>query len=231
MQQTINDHDYQRAKMSYRSDRMAEIYDATRFLTRRGRSLNQRFLKALINIFNVLKENGHPLNSVLDIPCGTGRIFPSLLTQNIHLIGADISIEMMLRFRQKTKSPDQVPLIQCDAAKMPFKDMSFDVIICLRFLTTRVSQHARYSIFKEVNRVSRAWVIIECRHKTYLSLFRYLIFQKILDRTPKLYYFSLKSIKQKLNAAGIKLVRIFYPYGLFSNKWLLLGRVDHNPIF
>ncbi|MFH0887691.1 MAG: class I SAM-dependent methyltransferase [Planctomycetota bacterium] len=219
--------EYKDVKISYRSTGMAETYDTKRFLkSPMKQRLNRQFLTAIKGILNGIRTNGYQINSLLDIPCGTGRIFSILLSEGIKFIGADISIEMMQYSRSILKPDQTVSLIQCDAERMPFKDDSFDVITCLRFLTMKVPGEIRASIFKEMSRVSRAWIIIECRHKSIVSTIGDWLFQKLFHHHPRFNYFSRDDIKKELNDAGIELVRIYRPFGLASNKWLLLGFVD-----
>jgi len=217
--------DYQRVKKSYQSNDVATRYDSKRFKeSQRKQLLNRQLMTALTGVLNYIKTNGCRVNSLLDMPCGTGRAFSTLISKGINFIGADISKEMMLQSRLYPELRS-VPLLQCDGAKMPFKDHSFEVITSLRFLTTFIPKEARAPIFREMNRISRGWIIIECRHENILSVMGEWIFQNLLHRPPRFNYFSRDAIKQELEKAGIQLERIFCPYGLFSNKWLLLGRV------
>jgi len=217
--------DYQQVKKSYQSNDVAHRYDNKRFKeSQRKQLLNRQLMTALTGVLSYIRETGGRIDSLLDMPCGTGRAFPILISKRINFIGADISKEMMLQSRLDP-GLKAVPLIQCDGAKMPFKDNSFNVITSLRFLTTFIPQEARGPIFREMNRIGRGWVIIECRHANILSVTGEWLFQNLLHRPPRFNYFSRDAIKQELAKAGIKLERIFCPYGLFSNKWLLLGRV------
>lgn len=217
---------YRKVKKSYRSDNKANVYDSKRFNTPKGRLLNRRYLTAVTGVLNNIKERGYQIDLLLDMPCGTGRVFQTLSSKGINFMGADISKEMMLVSQQKIPSDNVIPLIQCDGEKMPFKDNSFDVITCFRFLTMKVPAEARHLIFKEMARISRSWVIIECTHKTYWTGLWYWLAQKLLHIFPKINYFTRKTIKKELNDAGIEIVRTFCPFGLFSNKWLLLCRIE-----
>ncbi|MFH1230776.1 MAG: class I SAM-dependent methyltransferase [Planctomycetota bacterium] len=234
-------HEYKDVKISYRSTGMADTYDNKRFLNSPIKQrLNRQFLTAIKGILNGIKTNppdrlssragGYQINSLLDIPCGTGRIFPILLSGGINFIGADISIEMMQHSRSILKPGQTASLIQCDAERMPFKDDSFDVVTCLRFLTMKVPKEVRNLVFKEMSRVSRAWIIIECRHKSIVSIIGDWLSQKFFHHHPRFNYFSRDDIKKELNNAGIELVRIYRPFGLSSNKWLLLGFVAKKLI-
>jgi len=217
--------DYQQVKKSYQSVDVANRYDNKRFKeSQRKQLLNRQLMTALTGVLNYIRTNGCRIDSLFDMPCGTGRAFSTFLNKGIRFIGADISKEMMLQSRLTPNCKD-LTLVQCDGARAPFKDDSFDVITSLRFLTTFIPKEARAPIFKEMSRVSRGWVIIECRHENILSIMGEWIFQNLMRRPPRFNYFSRDAIKRELEKAGIKLERVFCPYGLFSNKWLLLGRV------
>ena len=48
----------------------------------------------------------------------------------------------------------------CDAAKMPFKDTTFDVVFSFRLIQHIHDDNERIAIYNEFNRVSKKWVII-----------------------------------------------------------------------
>src|SRR5207248_1931426 len=72
----------------------AEAYDRVRFTGPIGRAIDalekRAFRKALRDARCVLSEP-----SVLDIPCGTGRITELLLEQGLTVLGGDISEPMI----------------------------------------------------------------------------------------------------------------------------------------
>ena len=69
--------------------------------------------------------------SVLDICCGTGSVILSFAERfsDILAIGYDFSHGMLLKASEKDLS-NKVMLIEGDAAILPFKDDSFDVVCC-----------------------------------------------------------------------------------------------------
>lgn len=216
---------YEQIRKSYQSTAVAGRYDKHRFQSGSiKQSLNRRLLVAVTGVLNAAGGLEHKVNSVLDIPCGTGRLFQTLLSKGYRVTGSDISREMMQVFG----ADGAIPLVQCDATRMPYKDDSFDAVTCVRFLTMRVPKPVRVPIFREMGRVSRAWVVIECRQKHPLAAVWFWIAEKIFRKPPVVNYFRRDEIKQELSDAGISLVRIFKPFGFASNKWLLLGRTNHT---
>lgn len=99
----------------------------------------------------VLKANLKPGDRVLDLCCGTGLGFPFLLEKigmQGMLIGVDISSEMLRQSKEK-RLGENVNLVRSDAAYLPFRDKSLNVILasfCLRItpaLGTAVKEAAR----------------------------------------------------------------------------------------
>ena len=73
-------------------------------------------------------------SKILDVPCGTGRLFPLADAHGHRVLGADISPEM---FGQVDSSRLRLTgvqgLVGCDAERLPFADNSFDYVVSLRF--------------------------------------------------------------------------------------------------
>jgi len=69
---------------------------------------------------------------VLDVGCGYGRIAHPLVVAGYQVIGLDIS-EPLLRYASATTAGRAVrlPLALADMSRMPFREASFDAVICL----------------------------------------------------------------------------------------------------
>lgn len=68
-----------------------------------------------------------PGATVLDVGCGVGfatRMLSGLLGPNAHVVGIDLSLPHLLAAR----NPKAVGVVQADAARMCFRDASFDLI-------------------------------------------------------------------------------------------------------
>lgn len=78
----------------------------------------------------------HPL--VLDVATGTGRMALSLLRQLTfegHVVGLDVSQEMLKIARRKTQRyTGRLTLVWKDASRLPFVDESFDAVSCVEAL-------------------------------------------------------------------------------------------------
>ncbi|MBM0742344.1 methyltransferase domain-containing protein [Phormidium sp. CLA17] len=102
-------------------DQLAKIYD-------------QRWKTYIENTLNFTKQwaNIPPEATVLDIACGTGE-FERLLLQdnpNQHMLGVDISTEMLAIARQKLHHCSSVRFEQGSATELPSANEQFDIVVC-----------------------------------------------------------------------------------------------------
>jgi len=101
-------------------DRLASVYD-------------RRWKNYISNTLSFLKTWAEisPLDTVLDVACGTGEFENLLLTENstLKIVGVDISAEMLAIAQEKCKNYPQVSFHTASASALPFADNSFDVIV------------------------------------------------------------------------------------------------------
>ncbi|MGF1992263.1 MAG: class I SAM-dependent methyltransferase [Nostoc sp. ZfuVER08] len=72
-----------------------------------------------------------PLDTVLDIGCGTGELERLLLTDypNLKIVGVDISEQMLAIAENKCSGYPQVSFQVASSSALPFPNNSFDVIV------------------------------------------------------------------------------------------------------
>src|SRR5512139_392342 len=97
-------------------DRAADYYDQTRELPE----------PIATNGIPALLQHIAPRGKILDVGTGTGRISVPLLQLGAHVIGIDLSLNMMNKLRQKYPAAH---LIQADAARLPFAARQFDAVL------------------------------------------------------------------------------------------------------
>ena len=109
----------QQVKETY--EREARIYDKTRAIFEKGRFAYRE--RKLLSEF--LERN----SLILFLACGTGRHFNFLVNQlGSEVVGVDISINM-LRIAKKKQN---VYLIAADVENLPFRQNTFDALVCSR---------------------------------------------------------------------------------------------------
>ncbi|MDH5719766.1 MAG: class I SAM-dependent methyltransferase [Spirochaetia bacterium] len=148
-------------KKYYQSEKVAKKYN-TQY---EGKLSLRNFRIRLIGKFEELKFKGFlkkvPKNGkVLDIACGTGRYTRILLQNKFIVTATDISKEMIEFTKKNSHGLEGLADIKiADAAKLPFKNNSFDGITCIR-LYQRVPHSERVLMLKEIKRLSKDWAIV-----------------------------------------------------------------------
>lgn len=133
----------------------AENYDANRTRTHAGRlewNREIRVVKALLTAWV------SPTSSVLDAPTGTGRFLPIISQRCSHVVGVDISNDMLREARVRMGDVD-IELLCADCESLPFEDHKYDYVFSLRFLGHLPSK-ARIAVLKEFRRVARRGLIV-----------------------------------------------------------------------
>lgn len=110
----------------------SKIYDASRFQSRAGRELD------LIQqtIFNDLCGDIES-KTILELATGTGRFTSTLAKKNATIMGVDVAISMLKITRKKLSNINSNKircLVRADITRLPFRDNSFDNVICINAL-------------------------------------------------------------------------------------------------
>ena len=92
---------------------------------------------------------------LLDAPCGTGRLRPTLSAHGRH-VGLDVSLPMLAEARQANPAG---AWLRGNVTRLPFRDGSFDAVVCCRLLHHLAEPEALAEVLSELVRVSRALVI------------------------------------------------------------------------
>jgi SAM-dependent methyltransferase len=148
------------------NDRQLELYAGVRRRTERAESYATKYDRELhkrISSFferraiqRALAITGARDSTVLDVPCGAGRLTPLLLPVSAQLVSCDYSPAMLSIFRRRFRSPCTVG----SAFDLPFADRSFDVVFSARLSHHIESDVRRADYLREIMRISGAWVIV-----------------------------------------------------------------------
>lgn len=108
----------EKSKSSY--DKLASSYDSTYYGGKHARKLYDLVIKAM---------NRFEYTSVLDVGCGTGNLLSEILKRKkVGIAGIDIS-EKMLEIAKK-RLGEETDLRNGDSEHLPWKNNSFDMVIC-----------------------------------------------------------------------------------------------------
>ncbi len=167
--------------------------------------------RVLDKIFEIV-GGGH--ERFLDLPSGTGRLFPALRPHGKKFFETDVSREM-LKLARVNLEDYQPNLVQASAFHIPYKDGSFDCVFSAR-LTHHIPEARERDLFlRELGRVSRKWVVVTFFHthsvKNVLRRFRRLFNRK----RPKI-TMTTSELEAVMKTAGLQLVTTIPLARLFS---------------
>ena len=105
---------------------------------------------------------GRAGETVLDLPCGAGRLLPLLTGILGHqVVQADAALGMLRQAKQRTVGA--ATAVRADALHMPFCDRAFDGVLMFRFLHHLTPEASRRAI-AEACRTARRFVVVSFFH-------------------------------------------------------------------
>lgn len=92
-----------------------------------------------------IKTTIKPGARVLDVGCGSGKIMAPLLRAGYDVVGMDVAREGLLMIREGER-------VEGDARYLPFKDCSFDAVVCYDVLQHLLAPERQMAV-EEIKRV------------------------------------------------------------------------------
>ena len=129
-------------------DRIADVYDETRGFP--------SFV--MDKIIKTLKDELEGYVSILDVGVGTARFLKPLQTEGHHVVGVDVSSEML----RKAVERDISNLLRGSVCSLPFRNDSFDVTISVGLL--HLVKEWRVAL-REISRVTRKLLVSVIRRR------------------------------------------------------------------
>ncbi len=125
--------------------------------TRHARKTNQWELATVEEMVRHVNESGGGrLQTVLDMPCGHGRLAPVLGMHCQSLIQADLAMSMLERRDEKSTNHRAM---QASLLQIPLADQCVDLAMCMRVLHHFADPEPRIQILSELSRVSRYAIV------------------------------------------------------------------------
>ena len=171
--------------------------------------------------------------SVLDLPCGTGRLTRLLVEHGYIVTGADSSAEMLAlaekNFREfQTSSARPVPDVSFerhDVMSTGFADDQFHAVVCNRLFHHFSEPANRRAALKELRRICRGKITVSFFNSFALDALKSRLSHWIrgttpLDRIP----IPLKEFNADIRAAGLRIESKFATRWGISPMWYLVLR-------
>lgn len=170
---------------NYNSTRGAEAYKAD-YRNKLHRKWSDRRERALLaSYFAELDRLGlAPLASILDLPCGHGRLSSLLKERCRRLIEADWSFTMVA-LNQRDHGTDGRSYFRASALEIPLPDRSVDVAVSFRLSHHLESQELRERHLRELFRVADKAVIVTWFSATSLKNVLREVRVKLAGKSPK----------------------------------------------
>jgi SAM-dependent methyltransferase len=149
----LNDAQLEAYACARRLDERAESY-ATKYDRELHKRISSHFERRAIR--RALAVTGEHAASVLDVPCGAGRLTPLLEPISQRLVSCDYSPAMLRVFRRAHRAPCFVG----SAFDLPFADRAFRVVFSARLSHHIASDARRADYLSELMRISERWVIV-----------------------------------------------------------------------
>ena len=136
-----------------------EISSAINY-NRKYQQRQKRRTRRETRIIRELLASMRPIDSILDLPCGGGRLSPLLAENSRVLIEADIAIGQLLYAQENSRLQIPRMWLRASALQIPLSDASVDAALCLRLCHHFHTPEERENLVRELLRVARRFVIL-----------------------------------------------------------------------
>ena len=121
----------------------------------------------------VNKMNISPVETVLDVGCGTGRLMPFLqkrLQNGGKVFGLDFSLQMLINAKEKVFD-GITEFVRGSAEELPFKDNKFDRVICFAVFSHIIGKEKAVREFGRITRRNGILNIFHLKSRVELNEF------------------------------------------------------------
>jgi len=154
------------------------------------------------------------LKPVLDAPCGTGRLRGVFERRGIRYVGLDVSWPMLNEARQG----DGAALVMGFVDRMPFRDDSFDVVLCCRLLHHLEDAEEAQVVVRELVRVAHRMIIVSFFDRTSLHAWRRRVGLRRHEGAGSRRALSKRALKHMFDAAGADIVGFHHSFRFVSQQ-------------
>jgi len=140
--------------------------------------------------------------SVLDAPCGAGRLSAWLAGRSARYLGVDAALPMLVEARRKSPTP----LAGGDLARLPLRDGAVDIALCIRLMHLVRDAQLRRAFLRELARVARHGVIVDYLQAESLKVWYASARSAVGLRDHAPSAFTRDEIRAEFEAAGLEVL-------------------------
>lgn len=200
------------ADQYYKSQKVASEYDKIRFSSIPGRIFNYLEKRTIAKCFSDVATG----ETIVDVPCGTGRLAEVLLAGGYRVHGIDISEAMLLVAQQRLlKYQDCFTHEVADAKKIRSSEPNYDAALCARVLM-HFPLEQQIEFLAGVARLSRSIVVINHSLDSRYQRLRRRLKRLLSRQQPARFPTSNADIKELLQRSGLRELRRYRLFPLIS---------------
>ncbi len=214
------------AKYGYRKTNTVNEYDKVRFSSLKGKF----YARLQRNAIKVLMKAVPKGSTILDMPCGTGRLDSLLMNEGYKILVADVSYEMLKHTKlriQKKHCPSFWGALALDGCAMPFCSNSFSCVLTIKLMHL-IPDSTKLSIAEEINRVTSRFLIVSFSYDSFFAKFKRFSKRFISPKTIQEKSLSLADISELLGNAGLIIKKKRYIFRLYSEEIIVLAEKRPN---
>jgi SAM-dependent methyltransferase len=164
-------------------------------------------LDARVRRFERLWKSGAGSGRWLDAGCGAGTYSRMLSRQGLEVVGADYSLPTLMK--AKARSIEPVALAVADVRRLPFREGSFDGVLCFGVMQALArSDEAVESLVTVVKPGGAVW--IDALNKWCIANLVTVARRRMRGQAMHLRYESPATIKRLLRSQGLERVRLHW---------------------
>jgi ubiquinone/menaquinone biosynthesis C-methylase UbiE len=123
------------------------------------KSSRQKRTRRESRILDSLLSGFPKAESILDMPCGGGRLSPALANATNHIVEMDLSLGQLIYGRENSSVPIPRTWIRGSGFEIPLQDGSVEGAACIRLSHHLYSMEEKEKLLSELIRVTRSFVI------------------------------------------------------------------------
>jgi 2-polyprenyl-3-methyl-5-hydroxy-6-metoxy-1,4-benzoquinol methylase len=211
----------------YQEVAIAERYDKERFSRLSGKVFNALEKSYMRRAFAPFPRSC----SVVDVPCGTGRLAEVLLDMGFRVAGIDISRPMLTVAQRKlARFGDRFRSVVANVKEYAVQGHErFDLALCARVLM-HFPLEEQIEFLKSVASITRGHVVVTQSFSTPYHRFRRRVKQLIGNPPSATYPISETELATLLRGAGLREVRRLRPSRILTEEIIVVaGTAPSNP--
>jgi len=196
-----------------------EHYAVSRFRSTRAEARDPRLVARLLARHGVRADRG----GLLDVPCGTGRLYEVLAAAGEPVTSVDVAPSMLQRPGPAARR------VLASADRLPFADGSFDVVVCCRLLHHLRAAADLERVVAELVRVSSRLVIASFWDAGSLPAWRVRVGLKRDEGPRGRTAFPRSRMARRFTESGAVVLEFAHCFRFLSQQTFLCARKQGGP--